>query len=63
MRMGPFSGAEFGIMLLALLPWLVGVAVVILAVTYLRRSAHAHERSAAAQERIADAIERERRTL
>ena len=60
MQLGPFSGAEFVIMLVAMLPWLVGIAAVILAITYLRRSAHAHERSAAAQERIADALERER---
>lgn len=61
MRVGPFSGAEVAIMLVAMLPRLVGIAAAILAITYLRRSARAHERSAAAQERIADALERERR--
>lgn len=41
-------------MFVALVPWLIGIGVVILAVVYLRRSARA-------QERIADALERERR--
>lgn len=54
MRIGPFGGAELGVMVIAVLPWLVGIWVAVLAVTYLRRAARA-------QERIADALERERR--
>jgi type IV secretory pathway TrbD component len=54
MRIGPFHGAELGIVFVAVLPWLIGIAVAILAVAYLRRAAKA-------QERIADALERERR--
>lgn len=55
MPVGPFGGGDLVVMFFALLPWLVGIVVVILAVTYLRRAARA-------QERIADALERERRT-
>jgi type IV secretory pathway TrbD component len=55
MRIGPFGGAEVGIMFVAILPWLIGAAILVFAVTYLRRAARA-------QERIADALERERRT-
>jgi len=55
MRIGPFSGAELGVMFIAFLPWLIGIGVAVVAVAYLRRAARA-------QERIADALERERRT-
>jgi len=53
MRIGPFHAAEMGIMFVAVLPWLIGIGIVIVGVTYLRRAAKA-------QERIADALERER---
>ena len=55
MRIGPFWGGEVVIMFFGLLPWLIGIGVVVLAVSYLRRAARA-------QERIADALERERRS-
>lgn len=55
MRLGPFGTTEIGIMLLAALPWLIALALAAAGLGYLRRSARA-------QERIADALERERRS-
>lgn len=55
LRVESFTLAEIAIMFVALLPWLIGIAIVILAVTYRRRTARANER-------IAEALERERRT-
>ena len=54
MQSTPFTGAEIGVLVVAALPWLVGLAVVLLAVGLLRRAVRA-------QERIADALERQHR--
>jgi hypothetical protein len=54
MRLGPFGTTELGIVLLAALPWLIALALALAGLRYLRRSARA-------QERIAEALERERR--
>jgi hypothetical protein len=54
MRLGPFGTTELGIMLLAALPWLIALSLAATALHYLRRSTRA-------QERIAAALERERR--
>jgi hypothetical protein len=54
MRLGPFGTTELGILLLAALPWLIALSLAVAGLGYLRRSARA-------QERIAAALERERR--
>ena len=54
MHLGPFGTTELGIMLLAALPWLIALSLAAAGLHYLRRSARAQERSA-------DALERERR--
>jgi len=54
MRIGPFGPSEFGVLLLTTLPWVALLALVVVIVGLLRRSARA-------QERIADSLERERR--
>jgi len=47
---GTLSFAEFGILLVALFPWLAGIAVAIVGLLLLRRLVHANERIARASE-------------
>jgi hypothetical protein len=54
MRLGPFGTTELGIMLLAALPWLIALSLATAGLHSLRRAARA-------QERMADALEHDRR--
>jgi hypothetical protein len=50
MRIGPFGPSEIGIVLLASVPWVLGLALAVVGVVLLLRLVRAAERIAQAQE-------------